>query len=34
LGLGVQAENAGAIALYTGIGLHVDREWQIFAPPR
>jgi len=33
LGLGVQAENVGAIALYTGIGLIIDREWQIFAPP-
>jgi len=32
VGLGVQAENAGAIALYTGVGLRVVREWQVYAP--
>ena len=34
LGLSVQAENRGAIGLYLGVGLTVDREWQRFAPPR
>ena len=31
VGLGVQAANAGAIALYTGVGLEVVREWQVYA---
>lgn len=30
LGLSVQADNAAAIALYTGVGLEVVREWQVF----
>jgi ribosomal protein S18 acetylase RimI-like enzyme len=33
LGLGAQAENSGALALYTSIGLRIEREWRIFAPP-
>ncbi len=33
LGLSVQAENGGAISLYLGVGLSIDREWQEFARP-
>ena len=30
LGLTVQAANAGALALYLGVGLRVDREWRTY----
>ncbi len=32
LGLGVSAANAGALRLYTGVGLVVDREWRKHRP--
>jgi ribosomal protein S18 acetylase RimI-like enzyme len=34
LGLGVLAENRGALRLYLDVGLRVQREWQDFEPPR
>lgn len=33
LGLGVQAQNRGAISLYLSVGLVVDREWLVYFPP-
>jgi ribosomal protein S18 acetylase RimI-like enzyme len=32
LGLGVMAENRGALRLYQGVGLEIEREWQFYAP--
>jgi GNAT superfamily N-acetyltransferase len=32
LGLGVSATNRHALGLYLSVGLHIDREWQTFAP--
>ena len=33
LGLGVMAHNRGALGLYLGVGLRIDREWLAFEPP-
>lgn len=33
LGLAVMAANRGALQLYLGVGLTIDREWQTWAPP-
>lgn len=33
LGLSVQADNAAALGLYTGVGLAVDREWVRYLAP-
>lgn len=33
LGLSVQAENRGALALYLSVGLVIEREWMNFQPP-
>jgi hypothetical protein len=30
--LSVQAENRGALQLYLGVGLQIDREWMEFGP--
>lgn len=30
LGLGVQAENRGALGLYLALGLQIEREWQVW----
>ena len=32
IGLGVEAENAGALGLYRSVGMEIDREWVHFAP--
>ena len=32
LGLSVQAENRGALKLYLGVGLRIDREWMEYVP--
>ncbi len=34
LGLGVMAHNRGALGLYLGVGLRIDREWLAFELPR
>jgi ribosomal protein S18 acetylase RimI-like enzyme len=31
LGLGVEAENDGALGLYRSLGLEVEREWRVYA---
>jgi mycothiol synthase len=33
LGLSVMAANRGALQLYLGVGLTIDREWQTWTPP-
>lgn len=34
VGLGVQAANEGALKLYLGVGLEIDREFRTYAAPR